>query len=312
MKKLAKHIVFLIMFIMPLYARATGSAVFADLLVWHASQETSSSWASIISDSGRELDFDATNVNFHWNSGFRGGFQKELGCDFWDTKFYWTYFPSKTSKNFSIANQIVFPEFFSGFLSNNFFFGGNINWRLTLNTIDFELGRKLNLGESITIRPAIGIKGGSIHQKINCNWDAAIYTATETLKNNFSGLGPSFGVDCTWNICNNFNIFGDFATAFMWGNWKVNDKYSRPAALSGLITPTTITTSLNNSKFGTLMFKYRTGLEWIYEGKYRFTFQLAYEMQFWPNQLRLPTFQQLPVHGDLTLQGGTCQILIDF
>lgn len=296
----------------PMNANSEGSTLIADFLLWHTSQQTASTWASVLKSSQRTLDVDATNVDFGWNKGFRGGVLHQLDCTQWDTGLYWTYFSAKANNEFSIGDQIVIPEFFSGFLSGNFFFGANLNWQLTMNMVDIEVGRKLDIDESFSIRPSIGIKGGTINQTINCQWNAGFFSSTERVKNNFTGGGPSLGIDGKWNICNGFSLFGDFSTAFMWGNWKISDTYSRPSALGGFVTPTTIITSMNNSKLGTVMYRYRMGLEWRCHEKLPLTLQLGYEMQFWPNQLRMPTFQQLPVHGDLTLQGGTCQLRIDF
>lgn len=315
MKKLLTQILFLMISLHSWNARAEGTTVFADFLVWQASQQTSSTWASVISssNSNKRVDFDATNVNFGWKNGFRGGFLHELQPECWTTGLSWTYFPTKATTGFSIGDQIVTPEFFSSFVSGNIFTGANLKWKLTMNMVDFELGRILDISETFAIRPLIGIKGGSINQKVNCQWNAAgFYTATEKLKHNFSGVGPNFGIESKWKFYNNLSLFGDFSTALMWGRWKVSDTYSRPAALFGLVTPTTITTSLNNSKLGTLMYRCRLGLEWKHERKLCLTFQLGYELQFWANQLRMPTFQQLPVHGDLTVQGATCQLRIDF
>lgn len=312
MKKRLIQVLFLILGFQPLNVRAEATSIIADFLHWHASEQTSSIWASTLSSSGKTLDFDATNVNFGWDKGFRGGVLHQLECTHWDTGFYWTHFRTKANKGFAIGDQIVIPEFFSGFLSGNFFFGANINWQLTMNMIDFVVGRKFEIDDSFSLRPSIGIKGGTINQTINTEWNAGFYTSRERVKNNFSGGGPSLGIEGQWNIVDSLSIFGDFSTAFMWGNWKVNDTYSRPSALFGVVTPTTITTSMNNSKLGTVMYRYRMGLEWRCPGKLPLTFQLGYEMQFWPNQLRIPTFQQLPVHGDLTLQGGTCQVRINF
>lgn len=311
MKKRLLHVLFLVTSLQPLRVSAEDFSVFADLLYWKASQQTSSTFATTVKDSGKVLDLEATNIDFGWKPGFRGGFLYNLDCDCWDTGLSWTYFPAKTSTQFFTPDQIVIPEFFSGFLSNNFFFGAKVDWKLALNMIDVEVGRTIDIDDSFAIRPSIGLKGGTIHQTIDCQWNAGFYTATEKVKNNFSGVGPSLGVDIKWNIISHLNLIGDFSTAFLWGNWKISDTYSRPSALFGLVTPTTITTSLNNSKLGTVMYKYRLGFEWIFEGRFPLTLQVGYEMQFWPNQLRMPTFQQLPVHGDLTLQGGTCQIRID-
>lgn len=314
MKKLFIYILFLLMSIYSLNAGAQGLSIFADLLVWHASEETASSWSSVITTPKSNVTiFSPKNIDFNWGRGFRGGFLYESEC-FWDTKLYWTYLPSKKSVNLSPADQIITPEFFSGFLSGNFFFGANIDWQLVMNTIDLEASHKFNISKSVSIRPSIGIKGGTINQNINAQWNALIYTARENLENNFFGVGPSFGINAKWNVYKTFNLVGDFSTALMWGNWKVNDTYKRPSISLGpipIITPTTITTNMNDSKLGTIMFDYFIGLEWTHQGRSRVTLQLGYEMQYWANQLRLPTFQQLPLHGDLTLQGGTCGIYID-
>lgn len=293
-------------------ADAENLSAFGDLLVWHASQETASTWANIVSEpQSKYVDFDAANIDFGWNCGFRGGFGYQSQSDQRNLELYWTYFPAKASSNFNMGEQIVIPEFFSGFVSDNLFFGANIDWQIIMNMFDLEFGRKINIGRTLTLRPKIGIKTGTIRQKINSNWNAIIYTVTEQVKNNFFGIGPSFGIDSQWNLFNNISLIGDFSTALMWGNWSIKDTYNRPSALFGVVTPTKITTTMNQMQLGTMMFGYFMGFSWQHQGRANVTLKVGYEMQLWCNQLRMPTFQQLPVHGDLTLQGGTCHIRID-
>lgn len=311
-KKLYKHILFLLINVLSLAANADSFTMFGDTLIWHASQETSSTWANIVSKPASHIiDFDATNVDYDWNVGFRGGIEYQNKPNNIDSKLYWTHFFANTNSQISLAEQILLPEFFSGFVSTNYFFGANLDWKLNLNMLDLELGRKINLGKSVTIRSVVGVKGGTIKQTANCAWRADIYTATEQITNNYSGIGPKFGVDSAWNIYKSLNLIGNFSSTFMYGQWKLNDVYSRPEAAFGLVTPTTITTSLHKSQLGTIVFEYFMGMEWKYISKFNINLQLGYEMQFWTNQLRLPTFQQLPVHGDLTLQGATCHISIE-
>jgi hypothetical protein len=310
MKKVYLKIIFIFLCMQPICASAEGFAAIADLLLLRASEESAATWATFVKETGRTTDLDATNVDLEWDPGFRLGTEYESKNNVWDSELYWTYVPSKANSKFGIGRQIVVPEFFSGFLSGNIFFGAKMDWRITVNMVDFAVGHKFAAGNGLTIRPSIGVKTGTIYQTINCSWYADIYTATEYVKHNFAGIGPSFAVDTRWNVYKGFSLMGDFATAFMWGNWRIKDTYQRPAAL-GLVTATTITTSMNNSKLGTMMFAYVLGLEWKYTGRSDVTLQLGYEMQLWTNQLRLTTFQQLPVHGDLTLQGGTCRIRVD-
>lgn len=313
MKKFLRYSLTLWIGIQSLGAYAAGVSAFGDLLVWHASEETTSIWSSVITTSPpNTTDFDAKNINFNWDPGFRVGIAYEPVNPFWDTKLSWTHFTTQSRINSPPANQLIIPEFFSGFLSENVFFGSNIDWKLAMNMIDLEASHQFNVTPSFILRPAIGIKGGTIDQTVDTLWNAVLYTSTEKVRNNFSGIGPSFGIDANWNFYHELNLVGRFSTAFMWGNWNVRDTYARPSALFGFITPTTITTKMNHSELGTLMFNYFLGLEWIHQGKSTVTLKLGYEAQSWANQLRLLTFQQLPLHGDLTLQGATCGISIDF
>lgn len=310
MKKLFIQILCFTFSILPFSAKAANWSMFGDALIWHASEQEASTWASVISKpTSTTADFDAANIDFGWDLGFRGGVRYEPGNTPRDIRLYWTYFSSKTSNNFGMGEKIVAPEFFSGFISQNIFFGGGINWKLDLNMLDVDIGHKLDIGNAIMIRPALGIKGGTINQTVNCDWNAGVYTANEEVLQKFWAVGPSFTVQSKWHIFENMSLIGDLATAFLWGNWNVVDTYNRPSAL--LVTPTTITTTMSNSRLGTVMFDYFMGFEWVHRGRSNVTIQLGYEMQFWANQLRMTTFQILPVHGDLTLQGGTCHIRID-
>ena len=54
------------------------------------------------------------------------------------------------------------------------------------------------------------------------------------------------------------------------------------------------------------------GLEWAHEGDITIAARAGYELQWWANQQRLPMFQQLPMHGDLTLEGLTCGVSIGY
>jgi hypothetical protein len=289
---------------------------FADFLYWHASEETSSSWAYI----PQLPNITAPNVYFGWDPGVRTGLKFESN-NLIDMQIYWSYFTTKSQESSTASpNQTLVPEFFNGFTTLTPFTSAKVNWQLTMNMIDLEVGHLFNPFDSLSVRPFIGIKGGTINQGINSTWSfqgelfnifPIAYSATEQLKNNFYGIGPSFGIDGKWKLYKNFNIRSDFSGAWLWGNWSIQDIYSGPS-LSGLLLATTISSNSNTS-LGSLMLRYFTGIDWTYEAKESaVTLKVGYEMQYWMNQLRLPLFQQVPVHGDLTLQGGTCGILIKF
>ncbi len=283
-----------------------------DLLYWHASQETSSFWSSVITvPTANEIVYSPPNNQFGWDTGVRLGLSYEPGKHYWDTSLVWTHFSSAKDNYLKLSAQIVAPEFFSGFLSRDLFFGADVDWQLSMHTVDLKASHAVPITQKFTIKPSIGLKVASIHQDIEAVWDALIYASNEKLKHHFHGVGPRFGLETQWNIHSHLSFVADFAAAFMWGKWTIEDTYSRPRALFGLIAPTTITTSMNEPKLGTLMLEYFLGLQWQSHTQHNITLQLGFESQFWANQLRVTTFQILPLHGDLTLQGGTCRFQID-
>lgn len=281
---------------------------FAELLVWHASEQPSSSWANVISST----EFAVENNDFGWDPGTRLGISYEPES-FFQTTLYWTYFSTESSDKIPFGSYIVAPGFFSGFLSGNFFFGASTDWNLAMNTLDLEVSHGFNIADHISLTPFIGIKGAVINQTIDTIWKADIYNASEKVTIDFLGFGPSFGIGGQWDITKEFRFITDFSTAFLWGSWNTSDVYIRPyVPLSLTPEATEITTELDDSALGTLMLTYFVGLQWQPKALSQVTFQLGYEMQFWANQLRMTTFQQLPTHGDLTLQGGICGLTIDF
>lgn len=290
-------------------AQAGTVAPFANYLYLTASEQTAAIWSSdVTSTTSQGFVFSPKNTDFDWDHGFRAGLSYLPDNQFWETRLYWTNYKTQATDNHRTSTQIILPDFFSGFLSGNYFFGANLDWNLRMNSVDIEAGHRYQLTNVLSLRPSIGIKGTNINQTINANWDAILYMSTEQVDHQYYGIGPTLGIDSKWDIYKPFSFVGTLQSAFLWGTWNINDTYRRPSALFGIITPTTITTKLKHSQLGTLMLDYFVGMQWEHVSTPHLNIQLGYEMQYWANQLRIPTFQELPVHGDLTLQGATCGI----
>jgi hypothetical protein len=297
-------------------AIAQGVTPFCDVLYWRASEETSAVWSNVFASSASGSSLSAETMQFDWSPGFRVGFGHQLAPDSWDVKLYWTYF--RTSNEAAASGDIVVPEFFSGAISGDgrSFSSGAIDWSLTYNTIDLEAGRKVAVGESAWIRPSMGIKAAIMRQRIQlglANPGLSI-SAEEDVTNNFWGIGPSFGIGGAWNLprCSNLSLTGSFSADFLIGQWNVNDAYTRtdnqlPVGVYGAMV-----TSMKDSWLGVPVLRYFLGVQWAHEGRVAITVRAGYELQWWANQQRLPAFQQLPMHGDLTLTGLTCGVSVGF
>jgi hypothetical protein len=289
----------------------------ADFLIWKASEETSSIWTTVLKtefiDDVITDTFNAKALTFGWDFGFRIGAGYQMEYDEWDIQLYWSWYRTQTKDSVPVDDHIVLSEFFAGFvIDRDSAVSGNIRWNILYNMFDWELGRNFWVSKNFSLRPYMGLKGGWIHQSIFSSWEnfelnqiTINLPSSENLKNNFWGIGPNGGINSQWNLFKNrsttFNLFGNFSTASMWGTWVLEDEYENPL-------PREITLNLSNRHLGSLMLKGILGIGWdveVNKGKSHFSTKLGYEVQSWFNQLRIPTFQILLLHGDLTLHGGT-------
>jgi hypothetical protein len=291
-------------------ANAAEIKPFVDLLTWHAS-ESNSAWAETITFPGNTTHIIQDSVSFNTRPGIKAGFLYSPESNFWNSRVTWTYWSSDSSKTIPNGPQIISSLFFSGsyFISGNVFVGASSNWQIAMNMLDIDIEHTFRPTPSLTLTPSIGLKGGSIDQQVRSSWNAIIFHATENVSSDYTGIGPSFGLNSTLNLYQNLNVVGNVSAALMYGRWNISDVYNRPAAI--FITPTTISTSMTQSKLGNLMMDYFLGLQYTHQGRSRVTVELGYEMQYWANQLRLIAIQQLPPLGDLTIEGATCGISID-
>jgi hypothetical protein len=283
------------------------------MLYWHASEETSTIW----SDVGSLTSFSAETLQFNWSPGIRTGFDYQLDKETWDVKFYWTYF--RTSQDATAGGNGIFPQFFSGTVSGNAsdFSWGAINWKLLYNTFDLDLGRKIAIGESAWIRPSMGLKLAAVQQDVQLNLVGSSkgISAEENVTNDCWGVGPSFGVSGAWSPrkCKNLSLIGSFSADFLFGEWNVNDAYTRTDSKTLAAGEYgAFTTSMKDSCLGVPVLRYFLGLEWAHEGNITIVAHVGYELQWWANQQRMTAFQQLPMHGDLTLEGLTCGVSVGF
>ncbi len=290
--------------------------IFTDVLFWRA-EEGATTWADTVHVEPKTF-YNQSDLSFGWNFGFRGGVGYNLDYDQWDTKIVYTWFRTEANDAFTLSPSdvaVISSEFLGAFLElpRTIFGSASISWSILFNMFDWELGRDFLVSRALSLRPFIGVKGGWIHQTIHTRWANPLsLRAQENLKNNFWGVGPCGGLNTDWRLGGNqtrfFSLFGDVSGAYMWGKWNCSDVYSDnfPGNVI-VITPSTF--------LGSLTFRCFAGIGWstlFNQNRSRFAARIGYEMQFWFDQLKIATFDNLRLHHDLTLQGGTCDIRFDF
>lgn len=296
------------------------TAGFIDLLWWEARESGADNWAQIITPAGEQRSATLIDAPFDWHTGFRIGFTHALGPDCYDVTLAYTHYQTTASNH---VNGPVFSAFDGNFFANNTDgsdFGPNyqsasIRWKFFYNTIDLDLGRPFKLDPVLQLHPHIGIKAASINQKIYTSWFnptvATNFTvASENVKNDFWGIGPTIGVDTRWPIycstCQSLHLIGNVTAGLLWGQWHFNEVYSNNS-------PVNITVKLDSVYGASPMADGLLGLEWLYRfAKSDVSVRLAYEAQVWFDQLQFYSLNLGRLNKPVSLQGGNVEFRIKF
>lgn len=305
--------------------------VFADVLVWNL-QETCSQWAFVIipkfvtqpaAPFTGKFNADLDMVTFEWKPGVRTGLSYTFDHDCWNTRFYYTWYQTHGSRHIIpppgnvIQSQFIATDFLLTLPSLSLSFNeAKIRWNVFFNMFNWDLGRIFTLGDSLSLRPYLGLQGGWIHQKVRASWlnsnTTFPYSAFETLKHRFWGVGPEVGIDSRWNVwsgeCDELSIYGDFGQAYLWGHWSFNEVAHTTENI------TTINTQPDRN-MGSLTFLGSSGFIWdarLNNDLLLFTVKVGYEFQIWTQHLQF--FQHFSgiLNNALILQGVTCRFLFEF
>src|SRR5438552_8008509 len=98
MKKYILHILFLLISLLPLASIAASVQPFVDVLDWRAA-ESNTAWATTFTFPNNTTQVTQNTINFNNTFGLKLGFSYFPENNFWDTKFYWTYFPSSAKQS---------------------------------------------------------------------------------------------------------------------------------------------------------------------------------------------------------------------
>jgi hypothetical protein len=300
---------------------------FADALLWTVREGMGENWAQIITpmDSSWTNLATATLVDapFDWRAGFRVGAGIERTDGFDMTVYYTNFGTSATSQ----ASGQVYSAFMGNFYVDNvdgadygpYYKHGSIQWDFHFHSIDFEISRKWTVGTNLELRPFLGLKAAIIKQTIHTNWYDPINTslqtysftsATESLDQDFWGIGPSLGVTITMPLCNrekySLKLFGSPSGAIMFGHWAFSERYQNDGG-------NTVATDMDPITSAATMLRGVIGLEWEQcFCRATSTVRLGYEAQYWLNQMQFYAYNMGRLNNVTSLQGGFVEWCISF
>lgn len=299
---------FLILCCLTFSSGAQAFDVFFDALYWQATETVD--WVLI-------NDTNIPNQNIHYQSkdfkyapGFRVGvnFKDIWNCESaWDSKFSYTRYHTKATDSASgnLVSTFLGGKLVQAGLAPFFYQTGQINFTINFNMFDWDLNKNICVTDSLVLRPAIGLKGGSIKQKVITSFQGPI-SIVETVKNNFRGIGPKAGIGSQWSLCRHndylLSIFSDVSTSFLWGKWAIQDITHDSAS-------TTVRVRDGKRKFGAFTLQGILGINLDYRC---FSAKLGYEISDWFNQYQVLDDGTGGHSNDLILQGITLRLSYDF
>lgn len=300
-------------------SQPTSNYAALDLLVWQVTEGGADNWSKTISPAGIQQNAQIANAPFNWNEGVR----LTLGHIFpekSDISFAYTHYNTQATNQVS---GIVYSSLDANYFANNTngasfgpsYSNANIRWQLFYNNLDLELGHDFHLDSLLSVHPRFGLDLASINQNIYTNWNNPTTTSTftsasENLKNDFSGLGPIFGIDSLWTLYENtrqsIDIVGNFTTALVYGEWTFKDVYNNNK-------PTTITVNSDNIKGLSPMVDGLLGVQWSMKfPSSELAIRLGYEEQIWFNQMQIYFLDTGKMNRSTSFQGGDLQIKFNF
>ncbi|MEI8300386.1 MAG: Lpg1974 family pore-forming outer membrane protein [Chlamydiota bacterium] len=315
----------------------------ADYILWHASEGGLAyvdhgginAFGSTATSNNTLSKGQVLAPHFKTSSGFKVGLGLDFNYDGWDLGATYTWLHSHASSEYSAplngTNKTLLGGAFliTGATTDLFLdvgsVSGSADWKLHFNNIDLELGRNFFVSPKLTLRPHFGLKGTWQTQRFNVAYNQVgtaftlvsqanateAYTATNV--QHYWGLGVRTGVDTSWMFTRNWSLFGDWAIAALWGQFKDTrvdvSNVANAAGASVLANYTALNLKQRTHQLNGVM-ELQLGLRydyWFSDDEYRFRMAAGWENQLWFSQNHF-----YGLDGDLSLQGFTLNFRLDF
>lgn len=312
-------------------APATTLTPFAQLLTLKLTEGSAENWAQEITPLGMGSNAGTARLvdaPFQWNAAVRAGIERTWPGPGTTIRFYYTYFGTSATNH---AAGEVYSAFLGNFFADNpdgtgfgpKYRSADVDWDVQFHTIDLEFQRTYVISPALTMRPFVGVKSAIIRQDIDSRWyspidstghDYQFNSATETLKQDFWGIGPAVGFDAlvplSMSPTHSLQAYFTPSAALMYGNWNFSEVYQTDGPTSTTIaTPSTIAINEDPIHGAATMLRFALGMEWERPGcRVSTRVRLGYEAQVWLNQMQFYSYNMGRLNNLMSLQGGVLEI----
>ncbi len=277
-------------------------------------------------------DIDIKNQTFDYTSGFRAGIGYHLPCIPYNLKLAYTRIHPRTEANYSVSDpKDLIAIAFADQTNSDAPHAKCVvsDWHLNYDMLDLYLSHQFTIACNFTLSPHIGVKGGWIKQTqtmevkgilLGQNPVQGTTRGSVERQNNFKGIGPLMGADLQLAFSSQLGVFATLNAALPLGKFDLKTETYLSKTSNNSETNPQQTTITNSHHFLSPTLQMLIGGDWnrcLFQ-KYWIRFGVAYEVQFWLNQMRtnnsIPQalFVNSPSGGDLIMHGLTVQANLDF
>lgn len=318
-----------------MHTAQASSFAFADVLFWQVRESNATNWAQELTPSAAHETIRFFEVPFKYTPGLRvgGGYQRDHSP--WVIEAFYTGYKTQGTNQAHTDSSELHPSFSSNFYANNpagngisgpYYHHAAIQWDVDFDSVDVVFGRTIAVDSQLRLKPFWGIKAARIYQTIQSQWQepfepttqpnqnptpiTTFSSATETITNRFRGIGPSMGLDSSWQLLDGKHgalaLIANASGAWLWSSWHFSDVYQNNM-------PQTISTQSEPLSSSALMAQAFLGLELtgvVHASEWGV--RLGYEEQAWFNQLQYYSFDMGKTDDTLYLQGAVLGFNINF
>lgn len=281
-----------------------------------------------------------------WNFGFKFGLAHTLACDGWDLGLQWTHYASLSPVSLEVGENQSFITLWPSFSPSqgeiDYARGIDVDWKVTLNLIDVELGRAFWSSQRLSLRPHAGVRYATVGQDLDLthrggSWSPRTGPAQDPfnnkmdLDNDFKGMGIRSGLNSIYHVAGGWGIFGNFAASLIYGRFHVEQNEKNELSVSPY-SSTKILSLEDHFRASRAILDLELGIRWsqfFFSCNYGVTAHLSWEHHLFFNQNQLwrvnrigdisvgqpnpsgeNVFQQRG--GSLSTQGWTLSLLFEF
>lgn len=159
------------------------------------------------------------SLNYQLRGGFRVGLGYRFAGTAWDTLFTYSYFRAGAERFLTAPAGGTLYATMTRPALNDEVNSAAATGRIEYNVFDAVAGRRMLVEEAGFVRAFAGFRWASIRQNLNVAYDGNDANVGEVrTTSNFTGFGPTVGLDSTWNLTEHWFLSARGSAALMTGS----------------------------------------------------------------------------------------------